>query len=263
MDEQTTREMTRTEPATGYVSEMFSSIQGEGLYVGERHLFLRMAGCRATCYWCDTVPSKEQREHCVVHGASRKSLSNPLGVSDVVTELLVLRRVTRPRRVSITGGEPLEQPDFVAEVASRLRDKAISIYLETSGLEVAGLERVRPFADVIAMDIKLPSATGQTHWDAHHEFLSCLIGKDVFVKIVVDATTPFDEIETAVHLMAEIDRRVPLVLQPESGTYLREAKGRDARLELRDILSRAQRFAVEELDDVRVIPQCHKLLRIR
>jgi 7-carboxy-7-deazaguanine synthase len=263
MDDRTMHETTPTAAATGYVSEMFSSIQGEGLLVGELHLFLRMAGCHATCYWCDTVPSKEQRETCVIHGTSRRTLPNPLAADDVVAELLELRRRTQPQRVSITGGEPLEQPDFVAEIAGRLRRESISIYLETSGLEVAAIKKVRPLADVIAMDIKLPSATGKPHWETHAEFLRWVIGKEVFVKIVVDSTTPFEEIETAIELIGGIDRRVPLVLQPESGTYLKEARGREARIELRDLLGRAHRRALEQLDVVRVIPQCHKLMRVR
>lgn len=248
---------------SGYVSEMFSSIQGEGLYVGERHVFFRTSGCKATCYWCDTVASKEQREFCVIHGTPRKSIPNPLGADEAATELLALCRSARPRRVSITGGEPLEQADFVVEIAGRLHRENLSVYLETSGLEIDGLRKVRPLADVIAMDIKLPSATGQDHWEVHREFLAWTIGKKVFVKIVVDSTTPLDEIETAMRLIAGVDRRVPLVLQPESGTYLKEARGREARDQLGDLLARAQRFGLERLDDVRVIPQCHKLMRLR
>jgi 7-carboxy-7-deazaguanine synthase len=255
--------MTFAQHATGYVSEIFSSIQGEGIYVGEHHVFFRTAGCKATCYWCDTIPSKEQREFCVIHDEPRKSLRNPLRAGEAAAELLALCRKVRPKRVSITGGEPLEQPDFVAEIARQIRAEGISVYLETSGLEVAGLKKVRPLVDVIAMDVKLPSATGKEHWETHREFLSWMIGKDVFVKIVVDSTTPFEEIETAIRMMEGIDRRVPLVFQPESDTYLKEAKGRAARLELRDLLTRAQHFGLEHLDDVRVIPQCHKVLRMR
>ena len=40
--------ISRTEQVVGYVTEMFCSVQGEGLYVGERHLFLRTAGCNWT-----------------------------------------------------------------------------------------------------------------------------------------------------------------------------------------------------------------------
>jgi len=255
--------LARPQQGAGYVSEMFCSVQGEGLHVGERHLFLRTAGCKATCYWCDTPASKKEQGHCVIHGQGKRSLPNPLGVEDAVRELLQLANETKPTTVSITGGEPLEQPDFVEAVVRQLKKNRLNVYLETNGLEVEGLTRVRPFVDVVAMDIKLPHATGEDHWDTHREFLKWLVGRRAFVKIVVDSPTPLEEIETAVALIAEIDRRTPLVLQPESTTYLDVAKGQDARQNLLQLLDRGQRIALESLDDVRVIPQCHRIMRIR
>ena len=37
-----------------YLSEIFSSIQGEGPYAGERHLFVRFSECHRDCIFCDT-----------------------------------------------------------------------------------------------------------------------------------------------------------------------------------------------------------------
>lgn len=248
---------------TGYVSEMFCSIQGEGLYVGQRQLFFRTAGCSATCYWCDTVAAKEEQRTCTIHGDTKRSLPNPLSVEQAFEQLIDLHRRTQPASVSLTGGEPLEQSDFVSAIARNLHRQKIPVYLETSGLEVEGLIKVRPYVDVVAMDIKLPHATGKDHWDTHRDFLKWLIGRNSFVKIVVDATTPFDEIEAAIHLIAETDRGFPLVLQPESGTYLQNKRGTEGREMLAGLLDRAQCLALESLHDVRVIPQCHKIMRVR
>jgi organic radical activating enzyme len=198
-----------------------------------------------------------------VHGRAKRSLPNPLSAGRVVEELAALFEQEKPARVSITGGEPLEQADFVATVARELKRRAIAVYLETSGLEVKGMAMVRPFVDIVSMDIKLPHATGRDHWRAHGEFLRLLTGKRAFIKIVVDATTPIGEVEAAIHLIAEIDRRVPLVLQPESATFLKGEPEGVARKTLLELLDRGQRMALEHLDDVRVIPQCHKILRVR
>ena len=252
------------ETALGYVSEVFCSIQGEGLRVGERQVFLRTAGCSATCYWCDTVSSKKERTHCLIHGKTREALTNPLTVAQTVSAVCDLIDAFAPvGTVSLTGGEPLEQSDFVRAVASVLRKHGARIYLETSGLEPGGLEQLRPYVDIVAMDIKLPYATGQEHWDTHREFLTSLLGKEFFVKVVVDDITPFSEIKTAVELITSVDAGVPLVLQPESTTYLKNGKGADARKRLAKLLEDGQRFALEHLRDVRVIPQCHKLLKVR
>ncbi|MFQ5512460.1 MAG: 7-carboxy-7-deazaguanine synthase QueE [Candidatus Krumholzibacteriia bacterium] len=247
----------------GYVAEMFCSLQGEGLFVGERQVFLRIAGCKATCYWCDTVAGKEELDKCAIHGLTKRMLPNPMSTERVVEETMALIEHLGPvGTVSITGGEPLEQPDFVASIAKRLRRKKLRVYLETNGLEIWGLRKVRPHVDVIAMDIKLPHATGKSHWEEHREFLTYLPGKTSFIKVIVDAPTPLEEIKRAVKLIASVDRDLPVVLQPES-TTLKNLKGPEARKVLGWLLEEGQRFALMHLRSARVIPQCHKILKVR
>ena len=36
------------------IKEIFSSIQGEGPYVGEKHVFVRFCKCNLACKYCDT-----------------------------------------------------------------------------------------------------------------------------------------------------------------------------------------------------------------
>lgn len=263
-DKAITRPVRVTSPDTGFVSEIFCSVQGEGLRLGERQIFFRTAGCSATCYWCDTPASKVEGSSCRVVGLEERSLPNPLTVAQAVREIESMAKAFAPvATVSFTGGEPLEQADFVASIARVIKKRKLRIYLETSGLEVDGLKKVRPFADVIAADIKLPSATGHDHWDIHRDCVKWLVGKNAFVKIVVDADTPIDEIQRAVHLIAETDRTLPLVLQPESTTLLKEGKGPEGRKALMDLVEHAQLYALRSLKDVRVIPQCHKILKVR
>lgn len=248
----------------GYVSEIFASVQGEGILVGERQIFVRMAGCSAACRWCDTASSKERHPNCVVRAARKKSLENPITVGEAVAEVVGLIAESGPvRAVSLTGGEPLEQAVFVGGLAGELRDRGCRVYLDTNGLEAEEIGKVAACVDVVAMDIKLPSATGKPHWEAHRAFLRALRGADVFVKIVVDPATPLEELDEAVRLIAEHDARIPLVLQPESAAISGTAGGAAAAKRLASLVDRAQRRALERLDDVRVIPQCHKLLKIR
>jgi organic radical activating enzyme len=254
----------------GYLFEIFSSIQGEGLHVGERQLFVRTAGCSATCSWCDTVSAKKRRPYFTVHGAEKRTIENPVTAARAVREALSLCGKENPvRSVSITGGEPLEQPGFVAAVARRLREKGCRVHLETSGIEAAALPGVIEWVDVVAMDIKLPSATGKDHWEAHQGFLRIAAAwkseanVKTFVKVVVDHRTPLAEIERAIDLVGEAGPGIPLVLQPESGTYLLERHGAAARKALAALLDLAQRRAMRRIEDVRVIPQCHKLLKVR
>ncbi|HVY62512.1 MAG TPA: 7-carboxy-7-deazaguanine synthase QueE, partial [Planctomycetota bacterium] len=101
----------RTERA--FVKEVFLSFQGEGLLLGERQLFIRLAGCNIRCPWCDTpdaLVAKEAGRARIEEapGSGRfRELENPLGVFDVLREVQRIASEHGPVRwVSITGGEP-------------------------------------------------------------------------------------------------------------------------------------------------------------
>jgi organic radical activating enzyme len=273
----TSRDSAAAQPAeAGYLSEMFCSVQGEGLFVGERQIFLRTAGCAATCSWCDTVYSKVQTPRFVVHGengAPARWRTNPVKLSEVLDDVVACARENAPvTTVSITGGEPLEQPEFVAALARGLRDRGLRVYLETAGLHAEALRNLVEHVDVIAMDVKLPSATGVAHWDAHRDFLSVLRGGDfdpargsraLFVKVIVDDKASVEEIERAAELVAALSPRVPFVLQPESGVLLAKDSPRERRRALLALLDAGARAAALRLEIVRVIPQTHKVLDVR
>ena len=263
---------------TGYVSEIFCSIQGEGPLVGQHQVFFRTGGCSATCRWCDTVYSKVRSPRCVIHGRggeAARTLPNPVSSADAASEVLdAARRETRAETVSITGGEPLEQGDFVVEVARRCREGGLHVYLETNGLHDDEFARVLPYVDVVAMDIKLPSATGSVAWKRHEAFLACLAddgkrppgnghGVAAFVKVVVDDRSTPREIEIAARLVAAAGPEIPFILQPESGTILSGRKSPETVRGVYRLLETGREAASALLDDVRVIPQVHKILDIR
>ena len=160
---------------TGHLTEIFCSIQGEGLYVGQAHAFCRIAGCSLGCSWCDTKGDGELPKDFVVYGREKTVHTNPVDAGTAAGEILrVAREAGRIDTVSITGGEPLEQPEFVAELARLLAAAGKRVYLETNGIHARALKTVLPFVDTLAMDVKLPSATGAELWARHEAFLSCL-----------------------------------------------------------------------------------------
>ncbi|UCH84413.1 MAG: radical SAM protein, partial [Candidatus Latescibacterota bacterium] len=201
---------------------------------------------------------------CVIHAGERRTLRNPLSVSQTMDALRDVIRDNEPvRTVSITGGEPLEQPEFVSELARVVKRDGLRTYLDTNGYHTGAMATLLPLVDITAMDIKLPSATGQDNWAVHRDFLRTLSGADAFVKIVVDSGTPIEEIEQAVRIVAEVDSTIPLVLQPQGSTLLKQKGRPDSRRELLGKLEKGQRFALERLSDVRIIPQCHRFLRVK
>jgi organic radical activating enzyme len=262
----------------GHFSELFCSVQGEGLFVGERHIFVRTAGCVATCEWCDTVYSKVRTPRFVIHAGAHDQPArwrpNPVAMEDVLADVLDMAKANAPvSTVSITGGEPLEQPQAVRALAGALRERGLAVYLETAGLHADALASLIDDIDVIATDVKLESATGINHAPAHREFLrvvreSCFDpsrdgARPVFVKVVVDLKATTGEIEAAARLVADASRKIPFIIQPESETLMGRQSTRERRASLLELVQSGARAAAIHLDTVRVIPQTHKVLHLR
>lgn len=98
--------------------EVFSSIQGEGLLVGKRQIFIRFAGCNLNCSYCDTP---ESRDPSCGEELSADQLQGM--VENLVTPDF--------HSLSITGGEPLLYPDFIREF---LEDSPGVLFLKPTAL---------------------------------------------------------------------------------------------------------------------------------
>lgn len=134
--------------ATFKLAEHFISINGEGRCAGELALFLRFAGCNLRCAWCDTMWANEKNTPYTL--LSTKKLTE-------ITEQAIQSGV---RNVTLTGGEPLLQPD-IAELLDRLKLMAVRVEIETNGSV-----SLAPFARrgaVFTMDYKLPSSRMERH----------------------------------------------------------------------------------------------------
>lgn len=102
--------------------EIFSSLQGEGVGLGEPAVFLRLAGCNLSCRWCDTRYAWDWRAY------DPSEVTLQLKPEEVGREILGFR----PHHLIVTGGEPLLQQDELLRLF-RLLDRGIFIEVETNG----------------------------------------------------------------------------------------------------------------------------------
>lgn len=244
-----------------YLSEIFSSFQGEGLYLGKRQLFIRFAGCNLKCTYCDTKRAREIKKFASIEKTPFKRdffrERNPLKLEKIL-EFIKNLNLSVHKSISITGGEPLLQTEFLLNFLPFLKKKKLEIYLETNGTLPEKLIKILNFVDIIAMDIKLPSnLEGEIFFEKHRKFLEIASStKSVFVKIVVTQKNNKEEFKKAVEIIKRVDRNVPLIIQP----LLERKYGSPASFEkILDFYKISQRF----LKDVRVIPQIHKILKIK
>lgn len=235
------------------VIEIFSSVQGEGVYIGYRQIFVRLADCNLNCPYCDTDFSRA--DFCNVEtSAGSMNFShkqNPLDAAQVIDIIRNLSRDVPTHSVSFTGGEPLIQYQFVGEVAHAVKDFGLRTFLETNGTLPNEFEKIANAIDIISMDIKL----FRKAFSLHRQFLVNTLGKDLYVKIVVADNTELDEFLAGVALIASVDRNIPLVIQPVTPVRSIRAARPTKILEFQAAASRMIR-------DVRVIPQAHKFINL-
>ncbi|MHB1455791.1 MAG: 7-carboxy-7-deazaguanine synthase QueE [Armatimonadota bacterium] len=243
----------------GNLNEVFSGIQGEGLLIGYRQVFIRMNGCNLDCKYCDTPAAKNINDTCRIEQTAGSRMFSYI-LNPVDYKLISSAVSTHYEEnglhhsVSITGGEPLCQPDFVANLASDLKSKGIKVMLETNGTLSSELMKVLPYLDMISMDIKLQSASGNNDtFSAHMLFLETAISIPLYVKVVVSSATSLDEIQNAAQLTANVDSKIPFVIQPVTSAMQDDFAKPDSIL-------RWQAECCKYLTDVRVIPQSHKII---
>ncbi len=149
------------------VSEVFYSLQGEASTTGRPTTFVRLTGCPLRCSYCDTAYAFQ--------GGESLSLAQ------------ILEKVSAypAKLVTVTGGEPLAQPECIALLQS-LIEAGFSVSLETSGaLPIHSV----PSEVSIVLDLKAPSS-GEMHRNLYDN-ISALALKDQ-VKFVLADRADYD-----------------------------------------------------------------------
>jgi 7-carboxy-7-deazaguanine synthase len=252
--------------STASLIEIFSAIQGEGLNVGTRQIFIRFGGCDLRCTYCDSAHTWQKQSTCLIEQTPglRDFLTQPNPVTS--PQLLAwIAQQDRPQlhdSISLTGGEPLLQAKFLGEFLPLLKAQTnLPLYLETGGHRPIQLASIAAYLDLVGMDIKLPSASGEEHWAAHQEFLAICQQQQlsVFTKVIIDRRTSREDLERAAQMVAAIDPNIPLFLQPVSSLAAAHSGPAPIPPEPEQVLD-WQELLKKNLHSVRVIPQTHKAI---
>jgi len=228
------------------VLEIFGpTVQGEGLLIGQKTMFVRTAGCDYRCSWCDSAFTWD--------GSAKDDICM-LSPAEILEELMRLA----PRQLShvtISGGNPPLLPQLGALV-DLLRTAGIRTAVETQGsCWQTWLTRV----DDVTVSPKPPSSGMSTNDAVLDQILTKLQESKIRInlKVVVFHTEDL----TYAAQMHERYPQIPFILQTGNEDV---STPNDQALSLR--LLRRYEWLIEasnqdpRLRDVRVLPQLHTLV---
>lgn len=213
------------------IKEIFESIQGEGLSVGEKQIFIRFAKCNLNCDYCDTEFNKD------VINLNEDEMYEKIKNYDAKT-------------ISLTGGEPLLHHEFIKNFLLKYKSKLNKkIHLETNGTLYKELSEIIDLIDIVGMDIKIKSSAKQENkFDINEKFLEISKNK-AFAKVVFTKNIADDEIENIIKLVEKYN--TPLVLQPKTPIDFET-----------DFIQIYNKF-YKNHKNTRLIPQTHTFLRLQ
>lgn len=181
---------------TGYkISEIFTSVNGEGLKSGELTTFIRFVGCNLNCPYCDT-------RYAIERNAEYKEMS----LLDIYKRIVD----SKIKNVTITGGEPLIQKGIEKLLQLLSMDKTLSVEIETNGSK-----RIKPFLAMnnrpsFTLDYKTPSSNMERFMDLQNfEF----VDKKDCVKFVCGSLADLEKMEQIVKEY-QLDEKTNVFVSP-------------------------------------------------
>jgi 7-carboxy-7-deazaguanine synthase len=211
------------------ISEIFYSVQGEGLLTGVPSVFVRTSGCNLRCVWCDTPYASWNPE------------GQEMSVEEVVAEV----EKYPARHCVLTGGEPMIARG-IRDLAGALAKKNYHITIETAGTVAPdGIP-----CHLASLSPKLSNSTPQEYpaWIRRHEatrfqpeiLKAWIENREFQLKFVISSKNDFSEIEG---LVASLGVPVPpsrILLMPQ-GITEEELLGRQSEV-LAVCLERGYRY---------------------
>lgn len=228
--------------------EVFTSIEGEGIFCGTKTLFVRLAGCPFSCFYCDTVHALPINSGC------EYNINN-------ACKLIDSKLKNNTYKVNFTGGEPLMQHEAVLELAKYIRLKNIPTYLESSCFDFDKFNQLISHIDYIKIEFKTMDSKFITPKSYEHTLTnelmclqqSVLQNKKPYVKIVISSYTKeseFNRLLDSIFSISEINDISGFVLQPVYGSAMPNL---NKLLQFYDLVCPYYK-------DVRIIPQLHKFI---
>ncbi|MFQ6084279.1 MAG: 7-carboxy-7-deazaguanine synthase QueE, partial [Candidatus Aminicenantia bacterium] len=164
------------------ISEIFWSVQGEGLRTGEPTIFIRLTGCNLKCEFCDTKYAWENGLETTLENISAR--------------IKKLREKYKTDWVCLTGGEPLIQD--VSLLVNQLKSENFKIQVETNGTKHYSLP-----IDWYSLSPKPANYFFQPEYKKEAREVKLIVIRNL-------------KLENIIKLRKEFPLKTPIFLQPQS-----------------------------------------------
>lgn len=229
------------------VMEIFGpTIQGEGMVIGKKTMFLRTGGCDYRCAWCDSAFTWNGEEKSI-----------PYSATEVFNELMQKGSRNGKRNfnhVTISGGNPALVKHAIGELIELLHDEGVEVGLETQGsVHRSWFKHI----DQLTISPKPPSSLMKTNWYRLDEIINELeqFSVNYSLKVVI-----FDDVDIA--YAKKVHNRYPSAPFYLSVGNEDSEEGGDISNRLLKQLSWLWDKVIEdpELNDAMPLPQLHTLI---
>ncbi len=145
-----------------------------------------LKGCPLRCLWCHNPESQNTAEECYLNG---EKIGKTVSVQQVLDEIMrdKVFYETSGGGVTVSGGEPLFQPQFAAEILRRCKENGIHTAMETSGFATPNVFKdVTRYCDLVLFDIK--ETDEEKHWEYTGVSLAAILQN---LALLNEMKTPF------------------------------------------------------------------------
>jgi len=186
------------------INSIYVATEGEGVLIGSPQAFIRFQGCKLACKNCDS------KETWSFQHKNFRSIEETLAK---------LEDLDAPKRVSITGGDPLDpfHRKGVMKLVGALKNKGFWINIEATGAEVP--HDIFDLLDFISIDFKTPSTGVLGNIEVIKQMASQYIDR-FQVKSVIENNLDFDYVVKAKNTLEQKIGKInfPWVLTPSFNT---------------------------------------------
>lgn len=188
------------------ISEIFYSLQGEGIDVGKPAVFIRTALCNLSCVWCDTKYTWDWNHYDYDREVSEMT----------VPEIQEQISGFDTKHCVITGGEPLIQQTKLVPLLSNLKSKDYFVEVETNGT-ILPSDTIERFVDRWNVSPKLQNSSISKQ---HREVQTCLgyfaKNSKAYIKFVICNRSDLTEVKSLIVKYSL--KRQKIILMPEGNS---------------------------------------------